>query len=456
MKITTLLSVLFIICMVCILGCKWEPIELPIDEKIRRSLSESCNNCADELKYFMLPSGDDLSSLPQDLINNPLTTEKVKLGKLLFHETAFGQSSLLAEGKATYSCASCHYASAGFQANRFQGLGEGGYGFDQREKASAYTELNISTNPIRPPSILNVAYQDITLWNGSLGGVAQNAGTQDNWIPGTSTGYNALQLEGIETQAISGIELYRMDLTEVLIDDLGYKFLFDSAFDYIQPDSNRYSNYYAGLSLAAFERSITTDEAPFQLWLNGDLDAMTANQKEGALLFFGKAGCVNCHNGPALNGWTIDDQSSKFEAIGMKDLFQYNNLEVFQASINSSENNGRGAFNNKSTDNFKFKTPQLYNLKDSPFYGHGSSFTSIKDVITYKNQAQPEKNIDNISPLFIPLELTENEVDLLVEFIEQGLHDPTINDYQPGRGDIRSGNCIPNNDELSKVELGCN
>ena len=48
---------------------------------------------------------------------------------MLYHETGLGISPKLDIGKETYSCASCHFAAAGFQAGRFQGIGEGGLGF---------------------------------------------------------------------------------------------------------------------------------------------------------------------------------------------------------------------------------------------------------------------------------------------------------------------------------------
>ena len=74
--------------------------------------------------FFELPASDDFASIPQDPLN-PLTKDKVALGKLLFHETGLGIHPKLDLGKETYSCASCHFASAGFQACRQQGIGEG-------------------------------------------------------------------------------------------------------------------------------------------------------------------------------------------------------------------------------------------------------------------------------------------------------------------------------------------
>jgi len=72
-----------------------------------------------------------------------------------------------------FSCASCHFASAGFQAGRFQGIGKSGMGFGRngegRIKGSLYPGSMINVQPIRSPSALNMAYQSAILWNGQFG-----------------------------------------------------------------------------------------------------------------------------------------------------------------------------------------------------------------------------------------------------------------------------------------------
>jgi len=92
----------------------------------------------------------------------------------------------------------------------------------------------------------------------------------------------------------------------------------------------------------------------------------------------------------------------EFHALGMKDLYQINEL-TFKTNAENNENKGRGGFTGKEEDMFKFKVPQLYNLKDSPFYGHGSSFRSVKAVIEYKNRGIKEnENVPDsaLSPTF--------------------------------------------------------
>lgn len=78
----------------------------------------------------------------------------------------------------------------------------------------------------------------------------------------------------------------------------------------------------------------------------------------------------------------------EFHAIGMKDYPTSGNALIHNVKAGSAEFKGRGGFTGKSEDMYKFKVPQLYNLSDSPFYGHGSSLTNIEAVLKYKNLAK--------------------------------------------------------------------
>jgi cytochrome c peroxidase len=50
-----------------------------------------------------------------------------------------------------------------------------------------------------------------------------------------------------------------------------------------------------GLAIAEFEFTLVYADAPLDQFARGNHQAMTAEEKRGALLFFGKAGCVQCH-----------------------------------------------------------------------------------------------------------------------------------------------------------------
>lgn len=402
------------------------------------------------IEHYQLPDSDDYNNIPQDP-NNPITESKVLLGQALFHETAFATQVKFSGSQKAISCATCHHAPAGFQAGMAQGIADGGLGFGIKGEGRIMDPLcpvdSIDVQPIRTPSLLNVAYQKIMRWNGSMGATGVNVGTETQWT-GTAFSKNYLGFEGVETQSIVALTGHRQIIDSTTLHTTAYKAMFDDAFPDI-PVEERYTNTTAGLAIAAYSRTVMANQAPFQQWLKGNENALSEQQKKGALLFFGEAGCYRCHNGPSL-------ATEGFHAFGIKDLYQNNNAVVYNASVNSMENLGRGGFTGKEEDKYCFKVPQLYNVRDSPFEGHGGSFGSVREIIAYKNKAiaeNPNVPSNKLSPLFIPLNLTEKEIDQLTDFIDNALHDDNLDRYVPST--LPTGSCFPNADVQSKIDLGC-
>ena len=138
-------------------GCKKETSvgDAALDSELDQVLAEASNN--EGRAFFTLPDSDDFQKIPNDP-KNPITKEKVELGKMLYHETGLAIHPNNPISKNTYSCASCHFASAGFQAGRFQGIADGGIGFgvngEGRTKGSLYEGDSLDVQPIRSPSCL--------------------------------------------------------------------------------------------------------------------------------------------------------------------------------------------------------------------------------------------------------------------------------------------------------------
>ena len=422
-----------------------DAIQVDIDQELRVLLAETSPNAS--MANYIFPT--QYQFLPQDP-NNLLNEQKIALGKLLFHETAFAQENLFQNTAGTYSCATCHHVKAGFSSGNVQGIGEGGIGFGERGEGRLPDELLnpivLDVQPNRSPTVLNSVYHEVMLWNGQFGSTGLNANTQDRWFVDTPLEVNFLGFQGMESQAIAAIEVHRLKFDEELVTELGYKTLFDLAFPEID-ETERYNDTIAGLAMAAFERTIVASEAPFQRWLKGQRSAMSMDEKEGALLFFGKAGCVSCHNGPSL-------ANMEFSALGFND---FDEEEVFHLPAVNNAVKGRASFTGEDGDLYKFKVPQLYNLADNPFYGHGASFRSIRAVLDYKNAAIAENPIVDPSYLdsrFQPLELSEEELDALEAFLTYALYDPNLDRYVPE--EVLSGSCFPNADPLSQLQLGCN
>lgn len=441
------ISVMFVLVLVTFSCTKDKmPTLSELDNRLRTLVANA--SPTNTLSYYVLPDDTDYDAIPQDP-KNPLTEEKIQLGRMMFFDTGLGEDAFKASGIGTYSCASCHIPEAGFRPNNFQGIADGGNGFgnngENRVLNTEYDETEVDVQSARPLSLVNVAYVTNTFWNGQFGSAGINTGTESVWNQLPETEHNFKGYQGIETQNFEGLATHRITINKEILDRFGYTPLFDSVF-YDFPEEERYTLDVASLAFSAYIRSILSNQAPFQQWLKGNEDALNYELKQGALLFFGKANCSNCHYRPNLG-------SLEFHALGVKDMYQ---TPSYNAKSSDRRNLGRGGFTLKEEDNYKFKVPGLYNIGKVNYFFHGASAFDLEDVIDYKIAAKTENvNIPQslLSEKFLPLSLSETEKDYLIKFLEIGLEDPNIDRHAPEY--VLSGNCFPNNDYESRHDLGC-
>jgi len=453
---------------IVLVGCGGESEEEPavvessLSVRLMDTLNESLDGGVEEL---VLPQSSDFENIPADP-NNPITSEKVQLGMMLFHETAVATDGVNAGLANSWSCASCHHVAAGFKSGVVQGIGEGGTGFGVAgelrvlapgfDKASDDPSLVPDVQPLTSPTVLNTAFQEVMLWNGQFGN--QEGGLINAELPvnilatqGTPKSENIRGLAGLETQAIAGTKVHRLNTfnNSFVQQNIEYQLLYELAF----PDGGDDILENMGKAIAAYERTVLANQAPFQRWLRGEDAALTDQEKRGGILFFGKAGCISCHTGPALSSKVGAISDEVFMAIGFADLDTSD--PNITGVVTDNDAKGRGGFTGRAEDNYKFKVPQLYNLKDSNVFGHGGSFTSVRQVVSYKNTGVPQKRLTSsiLDERFIPLNLTDEEIDDLVAFLEEGLYDPELERYAPDA--LPSGQCFPVADEQSKIDLNC-
>ncbi len=445
-----LLIVLILSATIFYLGCTHEYVS-DLDLDLTNSLN--ANSKTGSYQGYIMPSSTDYTSLPNQDLKNPITAEKVALGKMLFFETGIGLEPKYPVSKQAYSCSSCHIPERSFTAGRFQGIADGAVGFgisgEKRKKNPYYEGSEVDAQGARPLAVINTTYITNALWAGTFGSFGVNTGTESVWSQDTLVEINYKGLMGLEANNERALIVHRQAINKQITDSLGYTAMFDAAFPDI-PENERYTRQTASFAIAAYFRTILTNEAPFQHWLKGNTTAMTEQQKRGAILFFGKAGCVSCHNSPSLNS-----DPHLFFSLGVHNHFQ-TGYSVFRTDRHDKRNLGRGGFTGREEDMNQFKVPQLYNLKDFGFYFHGASKTSLKDVVEYFNNGIPENRdipSTQISPLFRPLHMTQDEMDDLTEFLTNGLYDPNMLRYKPEV--TMSGNCFPNNDLQSRMDMGC-
>lgn len=156
----------------------------------------------------------------------------------------------------------------------------------------------------------------------------------------------------------------------------------------------------AAKALAAFQRALNSSDSPFDRWVRGDRDAMSPAAKRGLRLFMGKADCTACHKGPTLS----DD---KFHNIGIPG--------------SGTTDKGRFDVTRDPNDLGAFRTPGLRNVALTGPYMHDGSIKTLRETVTHYEDFDP--TFPNLDPLVEKHDLTEQEIDDIVAFME-ALTDP--------------------------------
>jgi cytochrome c peroxidase len=145
---------------------------------------------------------------------------------------------------------------------------------------------------------------------------------------------------------------------------------------------------HAANAIAAFEaQTFTKTNSAFDRYLAREDNALSTDAKRGALLFFGKALCSTCHNGPMLGG-------QSFASAGVPQLGPgTGSLAPLDA--------GREEFFNgqKTTPQFFFRIPPLRNVELSAPYMHNGVYATLEAVVRHYN------NVDSALKAFDPTEL---------------------------------------------------
>jgi len=217
-----------------------------------------------------------------------------------------------------------------------------------------------------------------------------------------------------------------------------YQNQFAAAFPNVP--QNQLGFQHAANAMAEFEIEFWTGtNSPFDRYINGDDEALTASQKRGALLFYGKANCFQCHTGTLMT-----DQ--KAHNIGAPQIGPGRGAAA-------PLDHGRGAETGDSAENFQFRTPPLRNVALTGPWLHDGAYTSLEGVVRHHlDPAQSLNNydVDQLQPVFRPtfqgdpnsisqilgtldpilqnpIALSDGEVDDLVNFL-QALTDPKFLD----------------------------
>jgi cytochrome c peroxidase len=492
------------------------------------------------IEKLMVPVID--SDLPQPLLPDgsidpryEITEAKRYLGKQLYFDpvrtsnirTQFGGIPSTAQ---TGSCGSCHLGEAAGKAGTVLngGVGKEGRGYtdaygtfiprrrtmaglvdaiptlSQTFDASGNLVLNGEADAVDSvqrlaPTMIGFAFNNRLL----SFGLAGEPGSPRN-PDGLSAGENLTQLT---------ITVHRMFETQsaALQQIPAFVELFREAFpdeavaSDAQNDLNRLINDQTVFrALAGFLRTVVTRNTPWDRFLSGDDHALTARQRRGARLFFtpagqeGGAGCYGCHSGPMLNKQLGDEAGllvdENFHNLGLDD---HPLVDLDKVAFNdpAHRDTGRMEVTGRAEDKFKFRVLSLRQVKDGRQYTHNGSFTSVRQVVEYFNDGAPQNAeaaaAGTLSTRFTNprgpdfpagLGLSDDEVDALADFLENGLYDPAFVRHDPSSmtktfelneqdltysifrpdlaslgaidGRVLSGRPHSNNDALSRRDLG--
>ncbi len=360
-----------------------EGYERPDYETRSASLASRRGTEADLLTVLVSPPlGLPPIPVPAD---NPVTAEKVELGRKLFFDRRLSANN-------TVSCAMCHIAEQGFSQNELR-LPVGIEGKSVRRNA---------------PTILNVAYLDRLFHDGreiSLENQIWSPLLADNEMGNVSIG---VVIERIRR-----------------LDDYAERFV--RAFDR-GPDIKT-----IGMAIASYERVLASGGSPFDRWYyGGDKAALTRAARRGFDLFRGKGRCIACHtvtpdfalfsDGRFHNtgvGYvaTMRPTDTEFEvalAPGQvrrveSDLAQTTGTEIFRDL-------GRYEVTGNPDDRWKYRTPMLRNVALTAPYMHDGSLATLRDVVLFYDRGGVPNEV--LDPLISPLGLSDTEIDDLLAFLQ--------------------------------------
>jgi len=277
------------------------------------------------LKYFVTALLA-LLFLPAMLLSSPikpipsvmdLHEDKVLLGKKLFFDTRLSKDN-------TISCASCHDLQNGGDDGLKFSFGIGGQ------------EGNINA-----PTVYNTVFNFRQFWDGRAKDLkAQALGPIENPI---EMGHNFT------------------DLIDALKEDQ----LYNTAFSKIYKEGISKENIVD--AIAEFEKALITPDAPFDLFLKGDKNALSQRAKRGYRLFESK-GCILCHNGVNVGG--------NF----------YNKFGIYKDA--NSTHPGRYNITKREEDKYVFKVPSLRNVALTAPYMHDGRAKTLTDAVEIMTEHQ--------------------------------------------------------------------
>ena len=298
---------------------------------------------AEGAAWLKVPLGlDTFLNIPAD---NPLTPEKVELGKLLYFDKRLSKD-------VTISCATCHDPQRGWTDN--QPVSAGIHGGKGTRSA---------------PTVVNSTYHLVQFWDGRAKNLEEQA------------------LGPITNPIEMGMGSHD-EMISTLTNIQAYRPLFQKAFG----DPNITKEKVA-MAIASFERTVLGGNSKFDSYSNGDKTAMNESEVRGRELFFGKANCTRCHVGS-----NFTDSDFHNLGVGMKkpkpDLGRFDHTK---------DPKDKGAFKTPGVRDITRTAPYMHDGSMATLeevvelYDRGGEANALLDVKMVKLNLTPQEKTDLVN-----------------------------------------------------------
>lgn len=385
-------ALFFVLCTVLFYACQ------------KNDATETVTPAIDSLSQSRLAA---FANSPAD---NPTSTAKVTLGKMLFYDP-------ILSGKKDVACATCHHPSTGYSDGLDLSIGVNATGFGSNRhfltsntiafvKRNSQTILNTGFNGMNTAGVYNPSTAPMfwdnrtqSLENQSLGPIATLEEMRGNTYS--------------EAIALDSVVARLRNITE-------YRTLFQAAFGNTpQP----VTTVNLGKAIASFERTLITNNSPYDRFQRGDRTALTAQQVQG-MQSFRDAGCATCHSG---------------------DMFSDYQLHVLSVPDNAKNATSDAGANNT----YAFRTASLRNLQFTAPFMHSGVFQDLNQVLGFYgriaggNSQNPNVNIRQVDPLIRQVRIggRQQEIIAFINALSDNSFDKTVptrvpSNLNPG-GNIR-------------------
>jgi cytochrome c peroxidase len=388
-----------------------------------------------------------IESTLEQRLGHRLDRRLANIGRLLWFDTLTGLND-------DNSCAGCHSPTAGFGDTQSIAIGIDNNGVVGPNREGP-------RNMRRSPMILNTAFFPTLMWNSRFRALSgdpfnSSAGLSFPAPEGMALSYlpHLLTAQAFipptERTEVTGFhfvgdnDAIRAEVLNRLNGNANYRLLFGRVYPEVRAGGPINFDMF-GAAIAEFEFSLTFANAPIDRFARGNRRAMTRQEKQGALLFFGEAGCVRCH---AVGGESNEMFSDFREHVaGIPQIAPANTNNAFDGP-GANEDFGLAQVTGDAADRYAFRTSPLRNVGVQPAFMHNGAFTRLEDAIRYhldavegaKTYTSVSQGLDAdlaglvgpaapvlalLDPLLAaPVTLTDQEFSALLAFVENGLLDP--------------------------------